>query len=67
MAVKKVQCNAKEESKGMSKNRSDHDFDWMTDYLVCSVAYAFDLLKTEAKGATDTYSKAYNQEVSSRS
>ncbi len=45
----------------MSGNRSDHDFDWMRDYLVCSVVYEFDLLKTDAKGATDTYSKAYNQ------
>ena len=39
----------------MSGNRSDHDFDWMRDYLVCSVACEFDLLKTDAKGATDTY------------
>ena len=45
----------------MSGNRSDHDFDWMRDYLVCSVACEFDLLKTDAKGATDTYSEAYKQ------
>lgn len=45
----------------MFGNRSDHDFFWMGDYLLCSVASEFDLLITDAARATDTYSEAYKE------
>ena len=32
----------------MSENSFEHGFNWMRAYLACSIAYEFDLLKTDA-------------------
>ena len=45
----------------MSENNFEHGFNWMRPYLACSVACEFDLLRTDAERATDTYSEAYKK------